>query len=296
MPTPSIPHTPIASPLDEGVSESAPGASAPARLARLTAADLVDLNARLESLPAAELLRWAHSIFGERLAALSAFQKAGCVVCHHLFALGLHRDVDVVFVDTGVNFRETYETLDQIESRYGLSIVRLHPAKTMAEQTRDEGVLYLSVDGQKRCCALRKKEPLRQIVGRYDALIGSLRRADGGKRSDAPVLAIDEELNLLRIHPLLAWDDDSLNRYIQENEVIVNPLHGQGYPTISCDRCTSPVLPGEPERAGRWRHLENAVAYCNINPTDRAKNAARPEPAIHLPADLAEKILRAAAA
>jgi phosphoadenosine phosphosulfate reductase len=41
-----------------------------------------------------------------------------------------------------------------------------------------------------------------------------------------------------------------------------------GFPTIGCFPCTTPVLPGEPERAGRWRHLAG-VEYCGINPTDR---------------------------
>jgi phosphoadenosine phosphosulfate reductase len=41
-----------------------------------------------------------------------------------------------------------------------------------------------------------------------------------------------------------------------------------GYPTIGCFTCTTPVLPNEPERAGRWRHLAS-VEYCGINPTDR---------------------------
>jgi phosphoadenosine phosphosulfate reductase len=49
--------------------------------------------------------------------------------------------------------------------------------------------------------------------------------------------------------------------------VVVNPLHALGFPTIGCFPCTTPVLPDEPERAGRWRHLAG-VQYCGINPGD----------------------------
>jgi phosphoadenosine phosphosulfate reductase len=35
----------------------------------------------------------------------------------------------------------------------------------------------------------------------------------------------------------------------------VNPLHAQGYASIGCMPCTSPVAPGEAPRAGRWRGL-----------------------------------------
>ena len=52
----------------------------------------------------------------------------------------------------------------------------------------------------------------------------------------------------------------------------MNPLHRMGYPTIGCFPCTTPVLADEPERAGRWRHLAG-VAYCGLNPVDRAEEA-----------------------
>jgi phosphoadenosine phosphosulfate reductase len=44
-----------------------------------------------------------------------------------------------------------------------------------------------------------------------------------------------------------------------------------GFPTIGCFPCTTPVLPDEPERAGRWRHLAS-VTYCGINPVDRSED------------------------
>src|SRR5690606_9212235 len=100
-----------------------------------------------------------------------------------------------------VNFRETLWTIEALREHYKLNIISLHPARTMAEQTKDEGVLYLSKQGQQRCCTMRKKEPLKHIIGRYDAMIGSLRRGEGGKRAAIPVLALDTELNLLRVHP-----------------------------------------------------------------------------------------------
>ncbi len=269
-----------------------PAFSSSEGLRPVTAADLTALNAALERLPAQEILLWARGVFGpRRLAALSAMQKAGCALCHLIARLGLQSEVDVLFVDTGVNFRETYETLERLRGEYGLNILSLRPALTMEEQTRREGVLYLTPEGQKRCCHLRKKEPLLQIRGRYDALLGSLRREEGGRRAAIPALALDEELNLLRIHPLLAWDSARLAAYLAQNNVIVNPLHAQGYPTIGCDRCTTPVLPGEPERAGRWRHLEGAPKYCNINPTDRSAAAETAPPVIDLPAELARRLL-----
>lgn len=239
--------------------------------ANLTPERIAELNAKLERLTATEIIRWAADTFGDRLAQLTSFQQAGNALCHHLHAMGLNETVDVVFVDTGVNFQETLETAERVREAYGLNLVTLRPKKTMQEQTEAYGPLYLSRDGQLRCCEMRKKMPLQQIRGRYDALLGALRRHEGENRANVPVLAIDHELNLVRVNPLIHWGNERLEDYIQTHNVILNPLHAQGYPTVSCNRCTTPTLPDEPPRAGRWRHLELApsMAYCNINVTDR---------------------------
>ena len=100
---------------------------------RLTQADLADLNRTFESRTPAELIRWARSIFGSRLAVLSAMQEAGIAVCHMLSRMEM-TDVPVLFVDTGVNFPETLETRDRVAADYGLRVVTLTPKQTMAEQ------------------------------------------------------------------------------------------------------------------------------------------------------------------
>ena len=77
-------------------------------------------------------------------------------------------------------------------------------------------------------------------------------------------------MGALRIHPFAGLDRAALDAYVAGHaDVVVNPLHVMGFPTIGCFPCTTPVRPDEPERAGRWRHLAG-VEYCGINPTDRA--------------------------
>ena len=131
----------------------------------------------------------------------------------------------------------------------------------MEEQTREFGVLYLTPEGQKKCCLMRKTEPLLQAKGKYDCLIGSLRRAEGGRRGNIPILSVDPQMNCVRANPLANVTDEQLKSYVNEHQVIVNPLHSQGFTTIGCNRCTTPVLPDEPKRAGRWRHLGMWSAY-----------------------------------
>ncbi len=253
---------------------------------RLSQADLIDLNRTFEERSPQELLQWAKSIFGDRIAALSSMQKSGNTICHMLHAIPV--PMPVLFVDTGVLFPETLETRDRLINEYKLDIQTLTPEQTMAEQTADRGVMYLTPEGQKECCELRKSAPLDGIKDNFDALIGSLWRSDGGARGACPILAIDLRLNCLRINPLVNFDDEQLAAYIDENKVITNPLHEQGYTTIGCNRCTTPVLPNEPKRAGRWRHLGPWSVYCGINPTDLDPERS---PAIDLSQDLIDRIL-----
>jgi phosphoadenosine phosphosulfate reductase len=154
----------------------------------------------------------------------------------------------------------------------------LGPELDFATQTAREGVLYLSKEGQERCCDLRKSAPLRAVTGQYDALIGALRRDEGGKRAGVRIFDLDAEMNALRIHPFAGLDREALDAYVAAHaDVVLNPLHSMGFPTIGCFPCTTPVRPDEGERAGRWRHLAG-VEYCGINPTDRGG----PPPSIDL--------------
>ena len=255
-------------------------------MTRFTQADLNELNQSFEDRTPQELLHWAQEIFGARMAILSAMQMAGSVICHMTSAQKLR--IPVLFVDTGVNFQETLETRDRLASEYGIQIITLRPKQTMEEQIRQHGILYLTPEGQKQCCQIRKSDPLKQAKGQYDCLIGSLRRAEGGKRRNIPILSIDPEMNCVRVNPLANFTDEQLSEYLLEHRVIVNPLHAQGYTTIGCNRCTTPVLPNEPKRAGRWRHLGSWSAYCEINPTDKDGGLSK---SIDLASDLIDRLL-----
>jgi phosphoadenosine phosphosulfate reductase len=194
-------------------------------------------------------------------------QRAGTALCHMAHRAGLQ--FDVLFVDTGVLHAETLATRDELSRRHpGLRVVTLAPPRSFLAQTREEGLLYLTREGQERCCELRKSAPLQAAQGRYDALIGALRRDEGGARARVQPFALDVAMNALRVHPLAAFTQEELDAYFAAHpDAVENPLHSMGFPTIGCFPCTTPVLPGEPERAGRWRHLAN-VEYCGINPGD----------------------------
>ncbi|MEZ4308544.1 MAG: phosphoadenosine phosphosulfate reductase family protein [Polyangiaceae bacterium] len=237
---------------------------------RISRVELEGLNARFQSAEPLDILRFAHATFGRRAAILTSMQRAGTTLCYLADRAGL--DFDVLFVDTGVLHQETLATRDHLAMTHrNLRVRTLTPERTFLQQTGDEGVLYLSREGQERCCDLRKTAPLRAVRGEYDALIGALRKDEGGARAAVEPFGLDPEMNALRVHPFASVTNDDLEGVASRiPDLVVNPLHSMGFTTIGCFPCTTPVLPGEPDRAGRWRHLAS-VEYCGINPIDRGR-------------------------
>ncbi len=52
--------------------------------------------------------------------------------------------------------------------------------------------------------------------------------------------------------------------YLDTHALPRHPLVAQGYPSIGCAPCTSPVRPGEDSRAGRWRNREKEECGIHI--------------------------------
>lgn len=237
--------------------------------------DLAQTNLRLDSMTAQERIRWAADTFGDRVLLMSSMQKTAVVLMHMFYELGLSNEV--LFVDTGYHFFETLRMRDEYMRRFHLNLVTLYPATTIEQQEAEFGAkLFESVAGQPECCRMRKEEPLLAHLRTKNApvLVNGLRRNEGGKRANIKALGPDRRTGGYQLSPIFDWTTATVQAYIAEHDLPVHPLHAQGYPSIGCYPCTTPVQPGEDERAGRWRHLrvlaEEAPQYCNINYSDGA--------------------------
>ena len=163
-------------------------------------------------------------------------------------------EIPAVFLDTGYHFDETLATRDDLAARTGLTILSLTPAQTVAEQDAEHGPELWRRDPD-LCCRLRKVEPMEELLLGYDAWISGMRVAAAPHRAGTPVVSFDSRRGVLKVNPLLHWSDDDLLRYTLENDVPVNPLMYQGYPSIGCAPCTHAVPDGDDPRSGRWRGL-----------------------------------------
>jgi phosphoadenosine phosphosulfate reductase len=160
-------------------------------------------------------------------------------------------NVDVLFLDTGYHFPETYETRNEVARLLPIRVVDVLPQQTVAEQDAEFGAELFSRDPN-LCCARRKVEPLGNELKNYELWFTGVRRDEAPTRTNTPLLTWDEKNGLIKVNPLAAWSFDDLVNYAILYQVTVNPLLNQGYPSIGCAPCTKPVAPGEDPRSGRW--------------------------------------------
>lgn len=214
-----------------------------------TAEKIIDIFRTAETWTPERALRWAFETFGERVAISSAFGAEGMVLID--MASRLQKDFRLFTIDTEFLFPETYNLMDRIEERYGISIERVYSVLSPEEQERAHGAALWSRNPD-ACCNLRKVEPLRRKLSELGAWITSIRRDQTSARSTASRVEWDSKFGLMKINPIVDWTSKQVWRYIHDHDVPYNELHDQNYPSIGCTHCTRAVRAGEDPRAGRW--------------------------------------------
>ncbi len=159
--------------------------------------------------------------------------------------------VDVLFLDTGYHFPETYATRNEVAENLRVNVVDVLPLNTVAEQDSLLGKDLFARDPA-QCCALRKVEPLSRSLQGYELWFTGVRRDEAPTRTNTPLVEWDEKNGLIKVNPVATWTYEELIRYSEEHLLPVNPLLGQGYPSIGCAPCTNKVAPGADPRSGRW--------------------------------------------
>ena len=206
--------------------------------------------AELEGASAMDLLRWTDENFGGTYVVASNMQDAVLVD----LAAKVRPGVDVLFLDTGYHFVETVGTRDAVEAVYDINVLNVTPENSVAKQDELFGK-DLFARAPNECCRMRKVEPLSKALRGYYAWVTGIRRVEAPTRANAPLISWDKAFGLVKINPLAPWTDEDMQYYIDANDVLVNPLVFEGYPSIGCAPCTAKPAEGADPRSGRWAGL-----------------------------------------
>ncbi|HEX5867511.1 MAG TPA: phosphoadenylyl-sulfate reductase [Beijerinckiaceae bacterium] len=201
-----------------------------------------------------------------RIVFTTSFGLEDQALTHAIFSAG--RDIEVVTLDTGRLFPETYDVWAETEARYGRRIVAYAPeADDLASLVAAHGIngFRRSVAVRQACCGVRKAAPLRRALAGAAAWITGLRAEQSRHRADVALAAFDETQGLIKFNPLADWTRGDVERFMADHRIPYNALHDRGFPSIGCAPCTRAVRVGEPERAGRWWWEADSKKECGLH-------------------------------
>ncbi|GJD93513.1 phosphoadenylyl-sulfate reductase [Methylobacterium iners] len=217
----------------------------------------LDLPARVDLIPA--------TIPG-RLVFTTSFGIEDQALTHAL-AMAKSR-VEIVTLDTGRLFAETYDVWAETEAVYGIRIGAYAPERAAQERfVRERGIngFRHAVEARQECCGFRKVEPLGRALRGAAAWLTGLRAGQSQNRADTPLAEADPARGLIKINPLADWSREDVAAFVRDNFIPYNVLHDRGFPSIGCAPCTRAVRVGEPERAGRWWWEQESKKECGLH-------------------------------
>jgi phosphoadenosine phosphosulfate reductase len=225
------------------------------------------LDAELRHAHPLDVIKRAHALYGDKLALVSSFGAESAVLLH--MAAQVDRSIPVLFLDTGMLFGQTLDYRKQLAARLGLTRVRdLRPRFEDIATTDPHADLWKR--DTDACCHIRKVIPLDIALDGFDGWITGRKRFHGGDRLRLPV--VEEADGKVKFNPLANWGKTELDAYMAEHDLPAHPLVANGFPSVGCWPCTSPVDdPDADVRAGRWAGSQKSE--CGIH-TARAPGAA----------------------
>lgn len=215
---------------------------------------LEQLNRDFQDKTAAEVVAYAVEHFGVHKVTLASSLSIEDQVLTDLL-MKRTKEGRIFVLDTGRHFEETYDVMQKTMGHYGFQYEIYAPnTQVLQEAVAKKGpnFFYESVDERKRCCYIRKVEPLERALSGVDAWICGLRRDQATTRGNVALFEWDEAHGIVKVNPLANWSEEDVFDYIKEQGVVYSKLYGKGYRSIGCEPCTRPVAAGEDLRSGRW--------------------------------------------
>ena len=150
----------------------------------------------------------------------------------------------VMLLDTGYQFKETYEYMDKYAKEWNLNFIRQKNLEALKAGINPFTTNHFE------CCNRLKTDNLANAIRKYgfDAVIVGIRWDEHGVRGKESYFSPrDEPKSHMRVHPMLHWSERQIWQYLKQNHVPYNPLydrieHGNLiFRSIGCWPCTKPV-------------------------------------------------------
>lgn len=174
----------------------------------------------------------------------------------------------VFFLDTGRHFQKTYDLMEETMKRYKFNYEVYAPASSELEPAVSKygpNFFYESVELRKKCCEIRKVNPLKRVLSTMDGWICGLRRDQSLTRKEIEIFEWDNSHHIYKINPIAFWSEENVWDYIKKHNVPSSNLYQNGFRSIGCQPCTRAVKPDEDVRSGRWWWEDPEKKECGLH-------------------------------
>jgi phosphoadenosine phosphosulfate reductase len=200
------------------------------------------------------LIREAYEEFGDRLVVANSLGKDSVAVWD--LAKRVSPRIKGFVVTTRFKPAETKEFMKQTVARY--------PELTVYESGEDVPASLPFTDPD-QCCEILKVRPTRRAIEELNVAcwVTGLRCTEGRTRTDYQEVE-ERDKGLIKLNPILIWQEREVWQYLSLNHVPVNPLYAKGYRSLGCAPCTR-ITADPNERAGRWIGTSKCGGECGIH-------------------------------
>ena len=229
--------------------------------------DVNFLNNIVKSGNLEENIKSLSSFIDEKIVFSTSFGIEDQVILHAIFSQKI-TNIEVITLDTGRLFPETYDLWDKTLLQYNASIKPYFPNTQQIEKfVENNGInpFYTSVDLRKECCNIRKVVPLKRALVGAKIWITGLRAEQSENRNGLNIIEWDEHFQIFKYNPLLHWTIANVKKYVNKNSVPYNTLHDQNFVSIGCAPCTRAIKEGENFRDGRWWWENQSKKECGLH-------------------------------
>jgi phosphoadenosine phosphosulfate reductase len=176
--------------------------------------------------------------------------------------------IEIVTLDTGRLFSETYKVMNETIKKYGHKIKVFFPDRDQVEQMVTEKgpySFYYSRENRLECCRYRKVIPLNRALEGMECWVSGIRASQSDNRKKMDWFEYDNEKKLFKYYPVFSWSFEQVVSYVKDNNIPYNVLHDKGFVSIGCEPCTRAVKEGEDFRAGRWWWEKSSEKECGLH-------------------------------
>ena len=176
--------------------------------------------------------------------------------------------IQLFTLNTGRLHQSTLDIHQLVQRHYKIQIQSIEPQPQNVNQyLRDFGLngFYDSEEAKKKCCDVRKIQPLQNALQGADAWLTGQRREQAVTRTQLEFEEHDQARGIAKFNPIFDFSEKEMWAYLLKRQVPIHALHHQGYPSIGCEPFTRAIKQGEDIRAGRWWWLQQDSKECGLH-------------------------------